>query len=92
MAALVALGADVNLRDKLRATPLMWACAGGHLPAVDVLLTAGAHIDFKNTAQQTAKMLAEAGGHAEVGGCSGRAAALSRVFWSHGIDDGSACD
>ena len=41
--ALAELGADVNVRSDFgKRTPLHYACAGGHLKAIEVLLTHGA--------------------------------------------------
>ena len=46
--ALLSWGADVNLQDRVGATPLHVACQEGNLPCVLTLLKAGANVTLPN--------------------------------------------
>lgn len=47
-------------------TPLMYACAGGHVQTVRVLLDAGANVEDHNENGHTPLMEAASAGHVEV--------------------------
>lgn len=47
-------------------TPLMYACAGGHVDAVRVLLEAGANVEDHNENGHTPLMEAASAGHVSV--------------------------
>lgn len=55
---LITKGADVDARDELRWTPLMYAAYNGHRKTADMLLSLGALVDARNNVQWTALMLA----------------------------------
>lgn len=62
--ALAELGADVNVRSDFgNRTPLHYACAGGHLTAIEVLLTHGATPEAQDNGRNTPFKLATAAGH-----------------------------
>ncbi len=64
---LLAAGADVNTpHPEVRATPLQYAAAGGHLDAVRTLLDAGAKIDAVDSVGRTPLMWAASKGNEEV--------------------------
>lgn len=47
-------------------TPLMYACAGGHVQTVRVLLDAGANVEDHNENGHTPLMEAASAGHVEI--------------------------
>lgn len=53
-------------------TPLMYACAGGHVQTVRVLLDADANVEDHNENGHTPLMEAASAGHVEVAKVSGR--------------------
>lgn len=55
---LIELGADVNLEDKLKQTPLFYASKFGRIPACEVLINAGANVNQEDSKQMTPVMLA----------------------------------
>lgn len=59
-------GANVDIRDDQRRTPLLLATGPGHLEAVRVLLEAGADVNAQAANMDTPWMLAGARGHAEI--------------------------
>jgi uncharacterized protein len=56
--SLVAKGADVNLADKKKRTPLIFAAANGHVAVVEFLLEKGADINARDSDGQSALMYA----------------------------------
>ena len=56
----------MDILDENRLTPLMWACAYGQLPTVQLLLSEGANVDQIGSEGETALHLAAAGGHQDV--------------------------
>lgn len=63
---LIQKGAKVNGRDGSTYTPLMWACAGGDLKTVQVLLHHGADAKMKTDQGQTARSFAAARNYAGI--------------------------
>ena len=65
--ALLALGADVNDKDKkLGGTALMYAANIGHTNTVHALLAEGADVNAKDNDGNTALMIAKKRGHKEI--------------------------
>lgn len=56
--SVVAKGADVNLADKKKRTPLILAAANGHIAVVEFLLENGADINARDSDGQSALMYA----------------------------------
>jgi ankyrin repeat protein len=54
----IAKGADVNLADKKKRTPLIFAAANGHVAIVEFLLEKGADINARDSDGQSALMYA----------------------------------
>ncbi len=61
--ALIAKGANVNLRTLTGSTPLMYAADGNHLEMVRLLLKHGADVNAKNGPNNTALIYASIKGH-----------------------------
>ncbi len=68
IAKLLARGADVNFRDNIGKTPLIYAAMNGHVDAVKMLIKAGAKINLANKGM-TAMTWAAQYGHAGVIEC-----------------------
>jgi len=64
--ALVAVGADVNVRDENGATPLMWAATVENLPLCQYLYQQGADVSIKNKDGKTVFDMADQVDHQEV--------------------------
>jgi len=45
---LISVGADVNAKDIVGATPFHWATENGHLEVVKTLISAGADVNTKD--------------------------------------------
>ena len=56
--ALVAKGADINLTDKKKRTPLLFAASNGHTATVQYLLDQGADVNARDSDEQTALLYA----------------------------------
>lgn len=65
---LIAEGVDVNVWDKYGRSALTFACAGGHLPIVRRLVSAGAWVEpfSEDSVFMTPLMRAAEGGHVEI--------------------------
>ncbi|KAJ3103839.1 hypothetical protein HDU96_009130 [Phlyctochytrium bullatum] len=59
-------GADVNKRNKLKATPLMWASMEGHLSIVELLVEKGAEVGAKSETGMTSRQAALEKGHTAI--------------------------
>jgi len=55
---LVKKGANVNLQDQKKRTPLIFAASNGHTPVVEYLVRAGADVNAKDSDGQTALLYA----------------------------------
>eukprot|EP01086_Lenisia_limosa_P017737 TRINITY_DN9161_c0_g1_i1.p1 TRINITY_DN9161_c0_g1~~TRINITY_DN9161_c0_g1_i1.p1 ORF type:complete len:136 (-),score=26.69 TRINITY_DN9161_c0_g1_i1:41-448(-) len=62
-------GNNVNERDELEYTPLIWAASAGNLPAVQFLLSAGADINAANSNKDSALHCATSRKRNEVAKC-----------------------
>lgn len=47
-------------------TALMWACASGHVPVVEVLVKQGVDMEARNNGHKSAALLASEAGHTDV--------------------------
>jgi ankyrin repeat protein len=56
---LLAKGADIEAKDILHLTPLMWASKNGQAEMVKLLLNCGARRNIRNSSGQTALDLAK---------------------------------
>jgi ankyrin repeat protein len=60
-------GADLETTtDPAGATPLLLACANGHLRVAELLIEKGADVQARNTSRQNALTLAAQGGHRQL--------------------------
>ena len=64
--SLLDAGADVNSRDRMDITALMWATSKGYTATVWVLLNKGADVRAKDKRGRAALMIAEQEGHTEI--------------------------
>jgi len=55
---LVGKGANVNVRDQKKRTPLIFAATNGHTPVVGFLISKGAEVNAKDSSGQTALLYA----------------------------------
>lgn len=55
---LVAKGADVNLQDEKKRTPLIFAASSGHTPICEFLINKGADVNAKDSGGRTALLYA----------------------------------
>ena len=62
----LAAGADVNVKDKRRFTPLHWASISGHKEAVELLIDNGADVDAMRGGGGTPLSYAASWGHEEI--------------------------
>eukprot|EP00887_Chlorella_sp_A99_P000937 scaffold5.g937.t1 len=76
---LLALGAQLDARDKSGGTPVFAACESGHAPALHALLAAGADATARNSAGEAPLYIASLRGF---GGCVD---VLLAHFQSHGV-------
>jgi ankyrin repeat protein len=64
--ALLAVGADVNVRDYFNQTPLHYAAAAGHKDVAELLLASGADVDVVDRWAETPLYYAVDGGYKDV--------------------------
>lgn len=63
LARLIQLGANVDERDSIEATPLFWACVNNQIKTASVLVTLGADVNARNNGGRTPLMGACRFGH-----------------------------
>ncbi len=86
--SLIELGADIEARDSIQRTPLMYACKSGSKEAVELLLQYKADIKAINNLGDSCVNLAQKSGNAELmvllvkNGASLRPASRSRPLMS----------